>query len=196
MLLTLPSRPAPAQAGPASCKIDQDRQAAIAGCTGVIADATLPASVRAQALVRRAMMYSMLSAVDFNTAMEIDPANPEIRKDRARHHAASGRSDQAIADYNEAIRLDPNDSETYRARGDAWLMQKKYSEAFADYRRSIDLKPVDPRRAFDQCRVSASWTNAIFHCFRVADDTNEPAETRADAQRRLDRMTGAGRPAR
>jgi tetratricopeptide (TPR) repeat protein len=179
-----------------ACRIEMDRQRTIEACSRVIADATLPASIRADALVTRALIYSFLSATDFTTAIEIDPANPAVRKRRGHHYFASGRFDQAVTDYQEAIRLDPNDAEAYHGRGDAWLMQKRYSEAIADYRRSLELKPVASSTGWGQCRASASWTSAFFHCTQVADDTSQPAEVRAEAQRRLDGMMGRSGTAR
>jgi tetratricopeptide (TPR) repeat protein len=184
--------PAPAQqpSDVAGCKTGRDQQAAVAACSRLIADEALPASARSEALVRRALIYSALSGRDFITALEIDPANATVRKARAHHHFATGRFDQAIADYNEAIRLDPSDAAAYRGRGDGWLMQKNYSAAVADYRKAIELMPSDPSQALEQCRVSASWTNAFFNCVQAADDATLPAERRAEAERRRDGLTG------
>jgi tetratricopeptide (TPR) repeat protein len=173
-----------------ACRTEKDRQRAIEACSRTIADATLPASIRSDALVTRAIIYNLLGAMDFKTAVEIDPANTSVRKARAHHHFTSGRFDQAIADYDEAIRMDPGDANAYRERGGAWLMQKRYSEAIADYRKAIELKPIDSSGAVRQCQISASWTNVFFHCTHVADDMSQPAEIRADAQRRLDSMMG------
>jgi tetratricopeptide (TPR) repeat protein len=171
---------------------EMDRQRAIEACSRVIGDAALPASVRSDALLTRADIYGLLSAMDLKTAVEIDPANSTLRKRRGHHYAASGRFEQAIEDYNEAIRLDPNDAEAYRERGDVRLRQKRYQEAIADYRKSIQLKPIDASAAWGQCRISASWMNAFFNCTRVADDMSQPADNRAEAQRRLDGMMGRG----
>src|SRR5262245_45748922 len=111
-----------------ACRTERDRQRAVEACSRVIADATLPASIRSEALAKRANIYSLLSALDFKTAIEIDPANTAVRKTRAYHYFASGRFEQAVADYTEAVRLDPGDAAAYRGRGDARLMQKRYSE--------------------------------------------------------------------
>jgi tetratricopeptide (TPR) repeat protein len=185
-------RPAAAQqpGDVSACRSEKDRQRAIEMCSRVIADAALPASVRSDALVTRAFIYNLLGAIDFQTAVDIDPANTTVRKARAHYHSTSGRFEQAIADYDEAIRIDPSDADGYRARGDVRLKQKHYGEAIADYRKATELKPIDSMAARWQCQASASWTNAFFHCTHVADDTSQPAEIRADAQRRLDRMMG------
>ena len=101
-------------------------------------------------------------------------------------------ADQAIEDFNEAIRLDPSDAEAYHGRGDVRLRQKRFNEAIGDYRKSIELKPIDASAAWNQCRISASWTGAFFNCTRVADDMSQPADNRAEAQRRLDAVMGRG----
>ena len=171
---------------------EKDRQRAIEACSRVIGDAALPASIRSDALLTRGDIYGLLSAIDLKTAVEIDPANIALRKRRGHHYFASGRFDQAIEDFNEAIRLDPSDAEAYRGRGDVRLRQKRYNEAIGDYRKSIELKPIDASAAWNQCRISASWTGAFFNCTRVADDMSQPADNRAEAQRRLDAVMGRG----
>jgi tetratricopeptide (TPR) repeat protein len=186
------ARPAVAQqpADVSACRSERDRQRKIEACSRVIGDATLPASVRAEALVSRAIIYNLLGAIDFKDAVGIDPASGSIRKARASYHFSSGRLEQAIADYDEAIRIDPGDAAAYHQRGDVRLMQKRYSEAIADYRKAIELKPIDAKAAWGQCQASASWLNAFFHCTHVAGDVSQAAEVRASAQRRLDSMMG------
>jgi tetratricopeptide (TPR) repeat protein len=171
---------------------EKDRQRALEVCSRVIGEAALPASIRSDALLTRAGIYSLLSAMDLKAAVEIDPANIALRKRRGYHYFAIERFDQAIEDYNEAIRLDPNDAEAYSGRGDVRLRQKRYNEAIGDYRKSIQLKPIDASTAWGRCRVSASWTSAFFSCVQVADDMTQPAENRAEAQRRLDGVMGRG----
>ena len=192
MTATSPVGPAAAQqpTDAAACRSEKDRQRAIEACSRIIGDATLPASVRADALVSRAFIYHLLGARDFQAAVETDPANTGVRKLRAYHYFRSGGFEQAIADYNEAIRMDPKDADAYRQRGDVWLMRKRYSEALADYRKAIELAPVDSASAWAQCRISASWTNAFFNCTQVADDMSQPAENRAHAQSWLDNVMG------
>lgn len=80
---------------------EKDRQRAIEACSRVIGDAALPASVRSDALLTRAGIYSLLSAMDLKTAVEIDPANIALRKRRGYHYFTIERFDQAIEDYNE-----------------------------------------------------------------------------------------------
>jgi hypothetical protein len=65
---------------------EKDRQRAIEACSRVIGDAALPASVRSDALLTRAGIYSLLSAIDLKTAVEIDPANSALRKRRGYHY--------------------------------------------------------------------------------------------------------------
>ena len=90
-----------------------------------------------------------------------------------------------------AIRLDPSDAEAYRGRGDVRLLQKRFSEAIADYRKSIELEPTDASMEWRDAG-RASWTGAFFSCTRVADDMSQPADNRAEAQRRLDGVMGRG----
>ena len=175
---------------------EKDRQRAIEACSRVIGDAALPASVRSDALLTRAVIYSFLSAMDLKAAVEIDPANIALRKQRGHHYFAIERFDQAIEDYNEAIRLDPNDAGAYHGRGDVRLRQRRYNEAIGDYRKSIQLKPIDASTAWIRCRASASWALAFFSCVQVADDMTQPADNRAEAQRRLDGVMGRGGTAR
>src|SRR4029077_20083599 len=118
-------------------------------CSRVIGDAALPAAVRADALLTRANIFSVLRAIDLKTAVTINPDNIALRTRRGDYYSASGQFEQAIVDYNEAIRLDPSDAEAYRARGDVRLRQGRYGEAIADYRKSIQLKPLDASTAWD-----------------------------------------------
>jgi tetratricopeptide (TPR) repeat protein len=174
---------------------EKDRQRALEACSRVIGDAALPAAVRSDAMLTRGEIYSLLSAIDLKTAVEIDPANSALRKRRGHYYSVRGWwLEQAIADYNEAIRLDPNDADAYRERGDVRLRQKRIHEAIADYRKAIELKPVDASRAWGLCNASAS--NPFFYCIQVADDMGQPAENRAQAQRRLDDWIGRYAPAR
>jgi Tfp pilus assembly protein PilF len=178
-----------------ACHSETDAERGLAACTRVIDDAAAPASVRAQALLRRAFLYNRtgrhdLGRLDYARAVEVDPTNTEARRMLAHIRASSGHHEQAVAEYSNVIRIDPRDADAYRGRGDVRLSQKRYDEAIADYRMALQLKPVASSTGWGQCQASASVTNAAFHCLQVTDDTSQPADIRADAQRRLDRMMG------
>jgi tetratricopeptide (TPR) repeat protein len=121
---------------------ERDRQRALEVCSRVIGDAALPASVRSDALLTRADIYSLLIAIDLKTAVELDPANIVLRKRRGYRYFTMERFDIAIPDYSEAIRLDPNDAEAYRERGDVWLRRERFGEAIADYRQSSSSRSM------------------------------------------------------
>jgi tetratricopeptide (TPR) repeat protein len=182
-----------------ACRTEREPERGIEACSRVVADASLPAPVRAAALQTRGHIYGRtrrrdLAWMDFTQAIEIEPQNPFGYKTRGYAYLTMEDFDRALADYGEAIRLDPQDAQAYRGRGDVRLVQRRYEEARADYATAIRLKP--PVSSFGQCQASASLPNAFFHCTHVTLDDTQPEAARAHAQRRRDDMTGARGPRR
>ena len=195
LLASIGSAVAQKSAALLECHNETDATRGIAACSRVVDDTAAPASLRAQALLRRAFLHNRtgrhdLGRLDYARAVEVDPTNTEARRMLAYIHAGAGHHEQAIAEYGEAIRIDPRDAEAYRGRGGVRLSQKRYDQAIADYRMALQLKSIASATGWGHCQASASLTNAFFHCVQVADDINQPADIRADAQRRLDRMMG------
>jgi tetratricopeptide (TPR) repeat protein len=107
-----------AAAGWQACAGD-DAEAAIAGCTAVIAADGEP---------RAAVLYNR--GIAWRAASQRDRTN---RDDAA--------LDQAIADYDAALRLKPDFAEAYVNRGIAWFDKGRYDQAIADATRAIALRP-------------------------------------------------------
>jgi tetratricopeptide (TPR) repeat protein len=80
--------------------------------------------------------------VEFNAALQADPANTRAYNSRGNAWRAKGELDIAIADYNEAIRIDPNFAFPYNGRASAFYDKGDLDRAISDYGEVIRLAPT------------------------------------------------------
>jgi Tetratricopeptide repeat len=80
---------------------------------------------------------------DYNEAIRLDPAIPEIYNNRGRAWSFKGEFGKAIADYNEAIRLDPKYLSPWNNR--SWLEATCPDVRFRDGKKAVE----DANRALE-----------------------------------------------
>ena len=89
--------------------------------------------------------------VEYNHALEADPAFAEAYLDRGKARRARGDLDGAIADYETAVRIDPrlavnnhDIAQAYINRGYIRLNRLDLDAALADFDRGIKHDPAEP----------------------------------------------------
>jgi tetratricopeptide (TPR) repeat protein len=80
---------------------------------------------------------------DYNTAIKLDPNNPDYYSNRGVAYFRLKKYDEAVADESKAIELNPLDDVPYANRGAALYWQNKYSEALLDYSKTIELNSTE-----------------------------------------------------
>ncbi len=78
---------------------------------------------------------------DFNQALQNDPSDPLLWKNRGGLLVRMGRAEEALRDLNEAIRLDPKLASAYQNRGAAYNCLSQYEKAAKDLEEAIRLDP-------------------------------------------------------
>lgn len=162
-LLATTSSVALAQGSPAeqACldrRADQpgDLEGRITACLGVIGDSVLPAEVRSEAHLRRALAYAERAAqsqdksdieralTDLSEGLRLDPDNRTVQlyvhQTRAWLNFQKGDYALAIADYTSLLHLDPS-AAAYGYRGFVYSTQGDHARAIADYTEAIRLEP-------------------------------------------------------
>ena len=81
-----------------------------------------------------------LAIVDFNKALELDPAYAEAYSNRGLTYDSKGEYERAIKDYNIAIEINPDFAEAYNNRGLAYGENGKHDQALQDFSKAIELK--------------------------------------------------------
>jgi tetratricopeptide (TPR) repeat protein len=76
-----------------------------------------------------------------NTALRLDPDQPEVRYTLAITLAGSGRADEAVEELTRALVLQPNYDDARRRLGRVLADQGRIEEAVAEFRKAIDLRP-------------------------------------------------------
>jgi len=162
-LLATTSSVALAQGSPAeqACldrRADQpgDLEGRITACLRVIGDSVLPAEVRSEAHLRRALAYAERAAqsqdksdieralADLSEGLRLDPDNRTVQlyvhQTRAWLNFQKGDYALAIADYTSLLHLDPS-AAAYGYRGFVYSTQGNHELAIADYTEAIRLEP-------------------------------------------------------
>src|SRR5262252_8981565 len=102
--------------------LGSDADAKVAGCTRIVERAGEPAANRANAHVRRGVVYLTRhdfdrAIADFEQAVRLDPKMADAYGNRGMAYRNKGELDQAVRDFDEAIRLAPRDAAIYNNRG-------------------------------------------------------------------------------
>ena len=97
---------------------------------------------------------------DFDSAIELNPKNPDAYLMRGISYSGSGKTDRALADFDnaienftQAIKLKPKDPDAWWGRGHAYLGKEDYDNAIEDLTQAIKLKPEDPDAYLGRGRV-------------------------------------------
>ncbi len=118
----------------------------ILACSKVIADASLPAQMRSQALTRRGRFYLMNGEaapawMDFDEAIKLDAKNAQAYEERAHKHASDFKS--SIDDWTMAIKLGRKRTAIYADRGIAHSQIGSHDLAIEDLTEAIRLGPIE-----------------------------------------------------
>jgi tetratricopeptide (TPR) repeat protein len=129
----------------------------------------------AGSLSRRAQLYALAyryddAITDLNTAIELDPDNPELYTLRGQMYLYLYKWDSSLADYNRAIELDPEYADAYYYRGVLYysILQtgvELRSESLADFQHYLELAPdgdhaADSARYIDQIQTELAALNS------------------------------------
>jgi tetratricopeptide (TPR) repeat protein len=99
-----------------------------------------------QDLIFRAQLYALAfrfdeAIADMDTAIELEPDNPELYVQRGQIILLLYEWDRVLADYNRAIELDPDYADAYYYRGVLFYTQAHRAEALPDFQRYLELAP-------------------------------------------------------
>ncbi len=97
----------------------------VAACTRILGGGNLTKDLETFGHYHRGLGFLLQNKsddaiVEFNAALQADPANTRAYNSRGNAWRAKGELDIAIADYNEAIRRDPNFAFPYNGRASAF----------------------------------------------------------------------------
>ena len=79
--------------------------------------------------------------LELNKALESDPRQANLFKERAAQYSRLWNYEQTIADYSSALALQPEDATALHARGSAYEQIRRFDRALEDYHRAIALNP-------------------------------------------------------
>ncbi|MEJ5311057.1 MAG: tetratricopeptide repeat protein [Anaerolineae bacterium] len=82
--------------------------------------------------------------LEYNKALELDPAYVPAYYDRGLAFAQRQQYAQAIADFSQVLALNPQHADAYYNRGLVYARQNAFAEALADYDQALALHPEDP----------------------------------------------------
>src|SRR5262249_53844404 len=81
------------------------------------------------------------SLADRDTAVQLDPKNPEVYIARGGSYHLLGQHEKGLEDRTTAIRMNPNMAVAWTARGDAYFLLGRWDEALADLEQATKLDP-------------------------------------------------------
>lgn len=130
---------------------------------------------------RQAILYH-------NTAVELDPNNPDHYADRGDAYNGMGDFEKAIEDFTTAIELDPSEMWPYQGRAWAYRRTGDYKNAIEDYTAAIELDPDNPyfyqsrgdiyHESGDYEKAKEDYMTAIEH-YSTAIKLNQSRQNRA-----------------
>lgn len=74
-------------------------------------------------------------------AMNLDPGNTKLLRDRASFYYLQGQYDKALADSNRVVEMTPKHAGSVGGRGLIQYARRDYKAAIEDYNRAITLRP-------------------------------------------------------
>ncbi|MGA2258019.1 MAG: tetratricopeptide repeat protein [Thermoguttaceae bacterium] len=118
-------------------------QKALEALDKTIALASDDATLRAEALVRRATLRSNVRQrlADLDEAVRTLPGNPVVLRTRGLVQAEAEKWDDALADFAKAIEADPKDLLAYQMKAAVLVKIKKLAEALAVLEKGHSLAP-------------------------------------------------------
>jgi tetratricopeptide (TPR) repeat protein len=79
--------------------------------------------------------------LELNKALESDPRQANLFKERAAQYSRLWNYEQAIEDYSSALTLQPEDATALHSRGSAYEQIQQLDRALEDYQRAIAINP-------------------------------------------------------
>ena len=80
--------------------------------------------------------------VNFNSAIELAPYNPDYFHNRAECYRLSEQYEKAIEDYNVVLKSSSGDATDYYKRGICYSRTDSHQQAIDDFNNAIKLKPT------------------------------------------------------
>ena len=104
--------------------------------------------ILAETLAVRGYLYANkreydLALADWTKAIDLDPEDAGVYRNRGTAYLFKGDFDSAIQDLNKAIDLDPEEAGVYNNRGLAYTGKSDFDLAIQDHSKAIDLAPED-----------------------------------------------------
>ena len=100
----------------------------------------------------------------YSKALELDPKNPHLWRERGYVHEQLGQQDKALEDFSRAIHLAPDDANVWTERAQFWLARRAPENAMADLDRALALSPASAL-GYELRGLAATslhqWTRAI-----------------------------------
>ncbi len=117
--------------------------------------------------------------LEYNKALELDPAHTPAYYDRGLAFAQRQQYAEALADFSQVLALNPRHADALYNRGLVYARQNAFAEALADYDQALVLHPQDPLifnsrgnvhyNTKDYARAIADYDQAIQHDATYAD---------------------------
>ena len=142
------------------CADTPNTEAAIAACTRLYEKAGLGAHDSAIVLGNRGAAFKLLgkyeeAIVDFTTAIELEPKNPQYRCQRGDVLLKKREFAQAITDFDAAIKVAPRLAWALAGRGHAYLAQGNADLATTDFTEALRTKPGNANYLYFRGRANA-----------------------------------------
>lgn len=81
------------------------------------------------------------AAVEYKTALELEPGDSDTRTLLAEMYGRAGDTEMSDVQFDRAKTQAPNDDEVYYKEGNAFFDQQDYDRAIGSYRQALDLNP-------------------------------------------------------
>ena len=122
---------------------DGDSERAMDALDKTIALADDDANLRADALLRRAMLRKdpNQKLADLDLAVHTLPGNAVLLRTRGLAFAEAQKWADALADFDKAIAADPKQVSTYKMKADVLIKNKKWPEALAVLEKAHEVAP-------------------------------------------------------
>lgn len=139
----------------------------IQACTESLDHKILQGSYRFYVFVNRAEAYfaqgdKERALADYNSAIELAPANAKLYYNRALFYLAQADGEAVLRDLNTALNIDPKFVAALKQRAKVFLAQDKLSDALADYSEAIRVQP----------KTAALWSERGYVYIRQRDYDN------------------------
>jgi tetratricopeptide (TPR) repeat protein len=112
--------------------------------SAALAEPTRVFSLNNRGLARWRLRHLRTAVGDFNTALELAPAEPTLYNNRGNVLLELKLYDEAEKDFGQAIVLAPAYGAAHHNRGNALFLLGKHAEAIAEFTKAVTLLPQNP----------------------------------------------------